>query len=154
MKKIFVSTPTFTGGSWVCVEDLLNQIKDDYKVLVTGFGSPRMLPGIEYKKIPYYSFEKIDPRIGRNIFFNFLFQLPIQLFNLFYFTISRPNLLISNGFTSLILILPIAKLFRVPVVVYYGSYLTEWFKNRYVRKIVKFGCKFVTFVFVNSFPNK
>lgn len=150
LKKIFISTPTLTGGSWVVIEDLISLLKDKYKINVVGFGAGRLIDGVEMKFIPYFSFEKINPKLGRNIFYNFLYQFPLQLINLFLFIRTRPNLVLANGFTSIIAILPLAKLFRIPVVVYYGSYLTDWFKNSLVKKAVTFGGNFVDLVFVNS----
>ncbi len=153
-KKILAVSPTLTGGSWVCVEELIKFLIPKYDVLAVGLGEGREVRNAKVIKIPYFLFDKMNPKYGGNIFFNAFYQLPLQIVTIFQIIFYRPNLVLSNGFTPLLLSLPLLKLMRIPVFVYYGSYLDELMKSKIYYYIFKTFDFLTDFVFVNSIGSK
>lgn len=155
-KKILVLTPTLTGGSWVCVEELLSISKDKFKYRVIGLGPKREreLAGVKVLRIPYFMFDKLSSELGSNIFFNYFYQIPLMVVSLLATLIYRPALILSNGFTPLLLAMPVCKLLGIKVVIYYGSFLERVIKNKFIFALFRRLDSFVDAVFVNSEGSK
>lgn len=151
-KKILVLTPTLTGGSWVCVEELLSILKDKFKCQVVGLGPERKrkIDGVRTNRIPYFMFDKLSSERGSNIFFNYTYQIPLMGAALVAVLVYRPAVVLSNGFTPTLLAMPVCKLFGIKVVVYYGSFLERVIKNKFIFALFKRLNFFVDAVFVNS----
>lgn len=149
-KKLLLGTPTLTGGSWVVIEDLFPFLLDTFELQTIGLGTHRDAKAGETLKIPYYSFEKVNPKIGRNIYLNILFQIPLQIVLLYKLITYRPDVILSNGFTPIVSLIITAKILKVPIFIYYGSFLEDWVKNKLVLYQVKILGGLVDGVFVNS----
>jgi len=147
-KRILVSSPTFTGGSWVVVENLINRINKNK--IVIGLGKARRIKKSKIINIPYLSYEHISPKIGSNIYGNLLFQIPLNILVLINYLYFRPKLIISNGFTPIILVVPIINIFHTNVLVYYGSYLSRVIKSPINDWLVKKLASRVSYCIVNS----
>jgi|694.fasta_scaffold03438_9 teichuronic acid biosynthesis glycosyltransferase TuaC len=151
MKKILSLSPTLTAGSWVCVEEYLKPIAENYDITTIGLGNGRGVPGTKTIKIPYPLFEKFNPKYGGNIYLNILYQIPLNLLSALYVIFWQPNVIISNGFTPILFSLPFVKLFNIPLVIYYGSFLSEVIKAKpYILPFFKFLNIFSSSVLVNS----
>lgn len=155
-KKILVLTPTLTGGSWVCVEELLSASKDNFKYQVIGLGPSRKrkIGGVRTTRIPYFMFDKLGSEYASNIFFNYIYQIPLMVASLLAVPVYRPAVVLSNGFTPVLLAMPVCKLLGVKVVVYYGSFLERVIKNKFIHALFKRLNLFVDAVFVNSEGSK
>lgn len=155
-KKILVLTPTLTGGSWVCIEELLAISKDNFEYRVVGLGPERKrkLEGVKTTRIPYFMFDKLSSTRGSNIFFNYFYQIPLMVASLIITLIYRPAVVLSNGFTPALLAMPFCRLLGVKVVVYYGSFLERVIKNKFIFALFKRLDSFVDAVFVNSEGSK
>ena len=150
-RKILAVSPTLTAGSWVCVEEYLKPLAEDYLITTVGLGDGRGIPNTKTLKIPYPLFEKFNPKYGGNIYLNILYQIPLQILTALKVMFWQPKVVVSNGFTPVLASLIFIKLFNIPLVVYYGSFLSEVIKAKpYVLPFFKLLDKFVSCVFVNS----
>lgn len=150
MHKLLITTPTLTSGSWVVIENLLPFLEKEFEINIVGLGEGRSYKNIKITKIPYKSFETMNPKLGSNIFYNILYQFPLQLTNFYKLLSFDPQYILSNGFGPLIAILPLAKLLNKKVIVYYGSHLGVWLDKKYVLFLAKILNNFIDLMFVNS----
>lgn len=150
--KILVLTPTFTGGSWVCVEGLLSFLKERFKYIVLGLGPKREgeLVGVKVVRIPYFMFDRLSSGLGSNIFFNYFYQFPLMLASTVAVLVCRPAVVLSNGFTPVLLAMPVCRVLKIPIIIYYGSFLERVVRNKFIFALFKRLDGFVSAVFVNS----
>lgn len=148
LSSIIVATPTFTGGSWVVVENLLKRLR--HPKIIIGLGSARSVNNSKIVNIPYFSYEHINPNLGSNIYGNLVFQIPLNiavLINIFKY---RPKLIVSNGFTPIIFVSPFLNLLGTRVIVYYGSFLSRVIKSTFNRRLIEYLASKVSYCIVNS----
>jgi len=136
----------------VCVEELISVSKKNFKYWVIGLGPQRRwkIEGVKATRMPYFMFDKLGSEYASNIFFNYIYQIPLMVVALFVVPIYRPAAILSNGFTPVLLAMPVCKLFGVRVVVYYGSFLERVIKSKLLHVLFKRLNSFVDAVFVNS----
>ena len=149
-KRILVVTPTFTGGSWVVVEDMLNHLKDEYQITCVGLGVHRSIKDVAIVSLPYFRLDALPNKWGSNLIFNVIFQFPVELLAVLYYFILMPDLVLSNGFTSPLGIFLPAQIFKTRIIIYFNSYLERAAKSRVYLPIIKWLGKFADAVFVNS----
>jgi len=151
-QKILVLTPTLTGGSWVCIEDLIAAAVDRFSFRVIGLGPMRggAPDSVVILRIPYFMFDKLGARLGSNIFFNALYQIPLIFVASFYLLFFRPDVVLSNGFTPILTLAVLARLLGMRVIVYYGSFLKRVIGNRIILGLFRTLNFMVDCVFVNS----
>lgn len=154
-RKILVLTPTLTGGSWVCIEELIAASHNRFHYSILGLGPTRRgkLKNIRIWRVPYFMYDKIKYKYGTNVLFNLLYQIPLIVITPF-FLILRPDIILSNGFTPALAVMSLSKVFGTKIIIYYGSRLEPVFKNRRVLNLFKLLDFFVDYIFVNSKGSK
>lgn len=152
--KILVLTPTFTGGSWVVIEELLDQIKNESEIICFGLGPSRVTSGYKVIRFPYFLFENLKNTYGSNIFFNFLYQLPLFLLSPLLYLWYRPAVTLSNGFTPILSVMFLGKIFNTKNIIYFGSVVEGKIKNPAIKILFKALNFFINSAIVNSVGGK
>lgn len=148
--KILVPTPTYTGGSWVVVEELLKVLRKKNKIYCLGFGEFRPIEGVRIFSLPYFRLDTLPNNWGSNIFFNLLFQLPLLLASVILYLVIRPKIVLANGFTAPLAIMPLAKVFGSRTIIYSNTYLHRAAKNPVRTFLIRKLDFFTDAAFVNS----
>jgi glycosyltransferase involved in cell wall biosynthesis len=112
----------------------------------------------DYKKykfyeIPYPKYESWGNIHSKSPIFAILWNLPLSIYFLFLFLIKRPKLVISNGFSSSLLLAPVVKLTGSNFIVLYHGVVLGFMSAR-AKRIVKYLSKYVDLVVVNSIGSK
>lgn len=151
MGRVLVITPSFSGGSWVATEKVLNALlTKNVNIFAVGLGEvTHRNKRLRYFSIPYPKYVSWGAIHSRTPLLALLWNLPLSLVFIFILLYNRPNLVIANGFSSSLLISPFIKLIRVNyVVMYHGNILG--FLSKRTKKVIKSLSKFVDLVVVNS----
>lgn len=154
MSKILVITPSFAGGSWVATEKVLNALLDRNTISVVGLG--RVIEKnkkYEFYEIPYPKYESWGGIHSRNPLLALLWNLPLSIYFIFLFIVKKPDLVISNGFSSSLYLAPIVKLLRSNFIVLYHGIVLGFMSER-AKKIVKYLSLSVDLIVVNSVGSK
>lgn len=149
-QTLLVLSPTLTGGSWIVIEDLLKKIPCSTKIIIVGLGPGKAYSNAKLIRIPYFLFDNLRSSYGANIFFNIFYQIPLLLISLASFIIYKPQKVLSNGFTPILLTMFLGKVVGSRNIVYYGSVVEGKFDNPLIYHLFKKLNYFIDFVFVNS----
>lgn len=149
-QTILVLTPTLTGGSWVVIEDLINKIPLSTKIVIVGLGPGRAYSNTKLIRIPFFLFDNLKSVYGASIFFNLIYQIPLLLVSIIAYIIYRPQKVLSNGFTPILLTMFVSRIMGSRNIIYYGSVVENKIENPIIKYLLKKLDSFVDNVFVNS----
>lgn len=150
LKKILVVTPSFAGGSWVASEKILDKLSLKSDIFVIGLGNIfRRNKKFSYFSIPYPRYVSWGAIHSKNPLLALLWTLPLSFCFAILVLYKRPSLVITNGFSSSLLLSPVIKMIGANfIVLYHGNILGFMSKN--TQKMVRFLSNFVDLVIVNS----
>ncbi len=125
--KILIITPAFSGGSWVCIERLIENLKRKYKISIIGLGKVvQTINNVEIKNIPYPRYDRWArvAGVGVSPFISFAWNLPLLVLSIIKLFSYKPDLIIINGFTTGLLISPLANLLKIKTVVSFHGFIS------------------------------
>ncbi|MEI7792460.1 MAG: glycosyltransferase family 4 protein [Candidatus Berkelbacteria bacterium] len=151
MKKVFVVTPAFSGGSWICTERLITEIaRQKVHVFSLGLGTIfHRNKAIKYFAIPFPRYDKWGFLTSLSSAVALIWNIPLMIFSFVALIVYMPSLVIFNGFAAGLTIAPFAKLLRIKTVVVYHGYI-EKNSNSFVSGVLRFLIRFLDLVVVNS----
>jgi len=154
MKKVLVITPSLAGGSWIATQKILNTLSEDAQISVVGLGRvTEKNKKLKFYEIPYPKYESWGKIHSKNPIFAILWNLPLTFSFLFLFVTKKPSLVISNGFSSSLLIAPLVKALNSNFIVFYHGSIFGFMSAR-AKKIVKLLSKYTDLIVVNSIGSK
>ncbi len=147
--KLLVVTPAFSGGSWICIERILQQLQTDYRIVCAGLGGVfHRQPEIKYYSIPFPRYDKWGYLTNLGALISMLWNLPLLLLAIIFGIFSRNKAVITNGFAIALMLLPFRWLFGGKMVVMYHGYIAK--KVAWQSSFLRFWCAGVDLVVVNS----
>ena len=153
-KTVLVITPALSGGSWICIKELIEGATDTFRFIVAGIGTTNQKDKKSiFYIIPYLTYDKWSLFLSSNSLLSLVYKLPLLLLSLLLIMVYRPKIVIGNGFVpSLAAIFP-AKLIGSKVVVFHHGYLT-YYVGTVTKKTTQILSNHVDHVFVNSEGSK
>lgn len=149
-KKLLVITPAFSGGSWICILRIMDLFRDDFRITVIGLGHfDRDINGVNIISIPYPRYDRWGLITAINPAVSFIWNFPLLLCSIFYIIFNKPQFILVNGFTTGLLIAPVARILNINTIVEFHGYLESYLGNL-AKRIVKLLAGSVDLVIVNS----
>jgi len=151
---VLIITPALSGGSWISIEEPMNELVNKFEFLVASLGPVRHKRGkFASFNIPYFDYVKAGPIISSNPLFLLLYKFPLLLLSLLLIILYRPKIIVGNGFATTLPIAVPAKLMGSKVICsYHGCF--EYYLGNTAKKVVRILSKFVDKIIVNSDGSK
>ncbi|MFH1149484.1 MAG: glycosyltransferase family 4 protein [Actinomycetota bacterium] len=120
-----VLTSVFAGGSWICIEKVLERLDPGpSEVLVLGLGRLfHRKENLRYFTIPYPRFDRWGYITAYSPVLGFLWNLPLLLLGMLALIAYRPRTVISNGFALGMVAAPLVRLLGSRSVVMFHGYI-------------------------------
>lgn len=148
-KDILVITPSFFGGSWVCVSRILEELKNK-KIFVVGMGSDFSRNSkYKYLTFPYPRYDKWGHFFASIPLLSFIWSIPLIIISAISLLIIRPRVVITNGFSPAMVISPFAFLLKIKVIVIHNGFIGNHLSGL-TLKLVKYIARLIDLVIVNS----
>jgi len=157
MKKTNALMMTFglAGGSFTALRHLAELPGSKLSFIIVGLGNyDKKHKEFKVHNIPFFRYDGITGHLSsKYIFFGVLLQIPLFIFTLILIFFYRPKIMVFNGLTTMIPILPVVKLLGIKVVLSFRSW---WDKKRFIRiePIVKWFGNLIDLAYVNSTGTK
>lgn len=153
-KKIVVVTPSFSGGSWVASEKILKEMSLGADIFIVGLGKVLHRDNkLSYFSIPYPKYELWGRIHSSSPYFALIWNIPLLLTLFIFLILKRPNLVISNGFSSSLLLSPIIKIVNSNFIILYHGILAN-FTSNISKSVIRNLSRYVDLVVVNSIGSK
>ena len=148
--SVLVMTPALSGGSWISLEEPINELVNEFQFIVAGLGSVRHKRGeLLSFHMPYFDYVKVGLVISKNPLFILLYEFPLLLLSLLLMILYRPKIIIGNGFATTLPIAVLAKLMDCKIICSFHGCL-EYYLSDIVKNIIRALSRFVDKVVVNS----
>jgi glycosyltransferase involved in cell wall biosynthesis len=150
-KRVLVITPAFSGGSWICIEKILEVLAErDIEIRAIGLGKVfRRNDGFKYLAIPFPRYDRWGFVTSAHPLVAFLWNLPLLFLGTAALFIYKPDMVISNGFSSGLTIGPLSSLLRKKLVIMYHGYIGGYLSGINTRIVIALE-KTTDLVVVNS----
>lgn len=148
--RVLVMTPALSGGSWISLEEPINELVDEFQFVIAGLGSVRHKRGeLLLFNMPYFDYAKVGLIISSNPLFILLYEFPLLLLSLLLMILYRPKIIIGNGFATILPVAGLAKLMDCKIICSFRGCL-EYYLSDTVKNIVRTLSNFADKVIVNS----
>lgn len=150
-KPVLIITPSLVGGSWVALKQLAEIPNQRFRYIVLGLGNYKAKhKNFRVIAIPYCRYDSYGGHlVSKYTVLGVIYEIPLYLISTLFILFLRPEIIIFNGLTTLIPLLPLAKALRIKVVLSFRSWFDEG-RFALIKGFLKFCGKSINLAFVNS----
>lgn len=135
--KVLVITPALHGGSWIAINELMSESRDDVQFMVLGYGNNQSESYAKFIIFPFPSYDKYGILINSNPIFSLLYSVPLVAMGVLLTMVYRPNVIVANGILSSLPGIILKPFLKIKIIISYHGEIKHYTRGN-IRKLVRY----------------